>query len=90
VLEKLRELAAKLNKDTVYVGSGYWVEPFPCYKKKYFPCFLDYFSTSLFDKKINKQTEISDTLSSVRAEQLEGGTGEVSFNSCLAYHVLAQ
>lgn len=46
-----------------------------------FPCLLDYFSTSLFDEKSNEQREISDTVSSVRSEQLEGGTGEVSFSS---------
>lgn len=57
--------------------------------KKYFSRLLDYFSTSLFDNKNNEQREISDTLSSVRSEQLEGGTGEVSFNSCPAHHILA-
>lgn len=84
----LWKLAAKLNKETANVGSGYWIEPFPCYKK-YFPCLLDHFSTSLFDKKITQQREISDTLSSVSSEQLEGRTGEVSVNSCLAYCVIA-
>lgn len=82
--------AAKLNKETAYIGSGCWVEPFPCYKKTYFPCLLDHCSTSLFDKKVIQQREISDTLSSVSSEQLEGRTGEVSFNSCLAYYITAQ
>lgn len=50
-------------------------------KKMCFPCLLDYFSTSLFDEKSNEQREISDTVSSVRSEQLEGRTGEVSFSS---------
>ena len=86
----LWKLAAKLNKETAYVRSGYWVEPFPCCKKKYFPCLLDHFSTSLFDKKIIQQREISDTLSSVSSKQLEGRTGEVSFNNCLAYYIIAQ
>ena len=90
MLENLWELSTKLKKETVCVGSGYWVEPFPWYQKNYFLCLLDYFSTSLFNKKINEQREIPDTLSSVCSEQLEGGTGEVSFNSCPAHHILAQ
>lgn len=59
-------------------------------KNYYFPCFPDYFSTSLFDKKNKEQREISDTLSSVHSEQLEGGIGEVSFNNCVAHDILAQ
>lgn len=35
----LWKLAAKLNKETAYVGSGYWVEPFPYYKKNIFLAF---------------------------------------------------
>lgn len=58
--------------------------------KKYFPCLLDHFSTSLFDKKNIQQREISDSLSSVSSEQLEGRTREVSFNSCLVYYIIAQ
>lgn len=75
MLEILWESATKFRKETVYVCSDIFllVKKKPC-----FPCLLDYFSTSLFDKKSNKQREISDTVSSVCSEQLEGGTGEVS------------
>lgn len=68
-------------KGTIYASSGISL----LLKKKntfFFPCLLDYFTTSLLDKKINKQREIPDTLSSVCSEQLEGGAGEVSLSNC--------
>lgn len=42
-------------------------------------CVLDYCSACLFDWKV-KQKAISDSLSSIRVEQLEGGAGEVSLS----------
>ena len=67
-------------KGTIYASSGISL----LLKKKYFffPCLLDYFTTSLLDKKINEQREIPDTLSSVCSEQLDGGAGEVSLSNC--------
>ncbi|KAI1242251.1 hypothetical protein IHE44_0005769, partial [Lamprotornis superbus] len=45
----------------------------------------DHSSTSLFNKKYIRQREISDTLSSVSSEQLEGRTGEVWSWSFITY-----
>lgn len=78
LLVTLQELATKFKEETVYACSDIFLL---VKKKMCFPCLLDYFSTSLFDEKSNERREISDTVSSVRSEQLEGGTGEVSFSS---------